>query len=84
MMKLSSTVVLFVAAIAVAAVSTTVHAFTAAVTTIRRQQRVMPSALRMAGDYVPMEGETKINLKIDLDSPKVATMDEIEKGECWR
>lgn len=42
----------------------------------------------MAGDYVPMEGEGKINLKIDLDSPKVATMDEIEKGKkvycrCW-
>ena len=41
-----------------------------------------------AGDYEPMEGESKINLKIDLDSPKVATMDEIEKGKkvycrCW-
>ena len=35
-----------------------------------------------------MEGEGKMNLKIDLDSPKVATMDEIEKGKkvycrCW-
>lgn len=41
-----------------------------------------------AGDYEPMEGEGKINLKVDLDSPKVATMDEIEKGKkvycrCW-
>ena len=41
-----------------------------------------------AGDYEPMEGESKINLKIDLDSPKVATMDDIEKGKkvycrCW-
>jgi CDGSH-type Zn-finger protein len=41
-----------------------------------------------AGDYELMEGEGKINLKIDLDSPKVATMDEIEKGKkvycrCW-
>jgi nitrous oxidase accessory protein NosD len=41
-----------------------------------------------AGDYVPLEGEAKINLKIDLDSPKVATMDSIEKGKkvycrCW-
>jgi CDGSH-type Zn-finger protein len=41
-----------------------------------------------AGDYEPMEGEGKINLKIDLDSPKVATMDEIETGKkiycrCW-
>ena len=41
-----------------------------------------------AEEYVPMEGEGKMNLKIDLDSPKVATMDEIEKGKkvycrCW-
>lgn len=41
-----------------------------------------------AGDYEPMEGEGKINLKVDLDSPKVATMDDIEKGKkvycrCW-
>mmetsp|Transcript_21874 Transcript_21874/g.62339 ORF Transcript_21874/g.62339 Transcript_21874/m.62339 type:complete len:107 (-) Transcript_21874:2711-3031(-) len=48
-----------------------------------------PSSTRLfAGDYEPMEGESKINLKIDLDSPKVATMDDIEKGKkvycrCW-
>jgi CDGSH-type Zn-finger protein len=41
-----------------------------------------------AAEYEPMEGEGKINLKVDLDSPKVATMDEIEKGKkiycrCW-
>jgi len=32
-----------------------------------------------AKDYETMDGEGKINLKIDLDSPKVATMDDIEK-----
>jgi CDGSH-type Zn-finger protein len=41
-----------------------------------------------AGDYAPLEGEGKINLKIDLESEKVATMDEIAKGKkvycrCW-
>eukprot|EP00527_Entomoneis_sp_CCMP2396_P003128 CAMPEP_0198137178 /NCGR_PEP_ID=MMETSP1443-20131203/717_1 /TAXON_ID=186043 /ORGANISM="Entomoneis sp., Strain CCMP2396" /LENGTH=115 /DNA_ID=CAMNT_0043798527 /DNA_START=45 /DNA_END=392 /DNA_ORIENTATION=- len=41
-----------------------------------------------AGDYEPLEGESKINLKIDLESEKVATMDAIEKGKkvycrCW-
>jgi CDGSH-type Zn-finger protein len=41
-----------------------------------------------AEDYELMEGEGKINLKVDLDSPKVATMDEIESGKkiycrCW-
>ena len=41
-----------------------------------------------ADEYTPMDGEGKINLKIDLDSPKVATMDSIEKGKkvycrCW-
>ena len=39
-------------------------------------------------EYEPMDGESKINLKIDLDSPKVATMDELESGKkvycrCW-
>jgi CDGSH-type Zn-finger protein len=41
-----------------------------------------------AAEYSKLDGEGKINLKIDLDSPKVATMDEIEKGKkvycrCW-
>ena len=41
-----------------------------------------------AAEYVPLEGEGKINLKIDLDSPKVATMEEVTKGKkvycrCW-
>jgi|Transcript_9475 CDGSH-type Zn-finger protein len=41
-----------------------------------------------AAEYEAMDGEGKINLKIDLDSPKVATMDDIEKGKkvycrCW-
>mmetsp|Transcript_276 Transcript_276/g.472 ORF Transcript_276/g.472 Transcript_276/m.472 type:complete len:105 (-) Transcript_276:1925-2239(-) len=45
-------------------------------------------ATRLQAEYEPMEGEGKINLKIDLDSPKVATMDDIEKGKkvycrCW-
>ena len=42
---------------------------------------VVPSARSMetrlfAGDYEPLEGESKINLKIDLESEKVATLDE--------
>lgn len=50
--------------------------------------RVVSETHLFAGDYEPMEGEGKINLKIDLDSPKVATMDDIEKGKkvycrCW-
>ena len=32
------------------------------------------SATQLFAEYEPMEGEGKINLKIDLDSPKVATM----------
>mmetsp|Transcript_39162 Transcript_39162/g.81293 ORF Transcript_39162/g.81293 Transcript_39162/m.81293 type:complete len:106 (-) Transcript_39162:346-663(-) len=47
-----------------------------------------PATQLAAGDYEPLEGESKINLKIDLESEKVATMDEIEKGKkvycrCW-
>ena len=43
---------------------------------------------QLRAEYEPMDGEGKINLKIDLDSPKVATMDDIEKGKkvycrCW-
>ncbi|CAB9508802.1 CDGSH iron-sulfur domain-containing protein [Seminavis robusta] len=43
---------------------------------------------QLFAEYEPLEGESKINLKIDLDSPKVATMDDIEKGKkvycrCW-
>lgn len=45
-------------------------------------------ATKLFAEYEPMEGEAKMNLKIDLDSPKVVTMDEIEKGKkvycrCW-
>lgn len=42
-----------------------------------------------AGDYEPMEGEDKINLKIDLDSKKVVNMESLEAGDkkvycrCW-
>ena len=42
-----------------------------------------------AKDYTPMDGETKFNLKIDLDSPKVATQDTVCSGDknvycrCW-
>ena len=39
-------------------------------------------------EYVPLEGEGKINLKVDLDNPKVATNEEISSGKkvfcrCW-
>jgi hypothetical protein len=33
-----------------------------------------PHTTRVFAEYEPMEGEGKINLKVDLDSPKVATM----------
>ena len=41
-----------------------------------------------AAEYVPLEGEGKINLKIDLDSPKVVNMEDVTKGKkvycrCW-
>jgi hypothetical protein len=50
--------------------------------------QAMQTSKLFAGDYEKMDGESKINLKIDLDSPKVATMDDIEKGKkvycrCW-
>lgn len=52
---------------------------------------VAPQSARttqLRAEYEPMDGEGKINLKIDLDSEKVATMDAIEKGKkvycrCW-
>jgi hypothetical protein len=45
-------------------------------------------ATRLFAEYEPLAGEGKINLKIDLESPKVATQDAIEKGKkvycrCW-
>ncbi|CAJ1932948.1 unnamed protein product [Cylindrotheca closterium] len=46
------------------------------------------TALR-AGDYEPMEGEGKMNMKIDLDSKKVVNMEELAAGDkkvycrCW-
>mmetsp|Transcript_32125 Transcript_32125/g.78071 ORF Transcript_32125/g.78071 Transcript_32125/m.78071 type:complete len:106 (+) Transcript_32125:58-375(+) len=46
------------------------------------------TALR-AEDYEPMEGEGKINLKMDLDSKKVVNMEALEAGDkkvycrCW-
>ncbi|KAL3937943.1 MAG: hypothetical protein SGBAC_007045 [Bacillariaceae sp.] len=42
-----------------------------------------------AGDYEPMEGEGKINLKMDLESKKVVNMEALEAGDkkvycrCW-
>mmetsp|Transcript_27832 Transcript_27832/g.76612 ORF Transcript_27832/g.76612 Transcript_27832/m.76612 type:complete len:111 (-) Transcript_27832:125-457(-) len=41
-----------------------------------------------AAEYEPMEGEGKLNLKIDLESEKVVNMEELEKGKkvycrCW-
>eukprot|EP00980_Cylindrotheca_fusiformis_P030943 scaffold25665_cov113-Cylindrotheca_fusiformis.AAC.3 len=50
-----------------------------------RRHTTMPTA----AEYSPMDGEKKMNLKIDLDSPKVATQDSICKGDksvycrCW-
>lgn len=69
-------------ALTAALICQTVGAFTLA-----PPQRVTPQ-LSAKAEYEPMEGEGKMNLKIDLDSPKVATMDEIEKGKkvycrCW-
>jgi len=57
----------------------------AAFTTVAPYARVQT---HLAAEYETMDGEGKINLMIDLDSPKVATMDEIEKGKkvycrCW-
>ena len=60
----------------------------AAAFTVAPQQANAANSCLFAGDYEPLEGEGKINLKIALDSPKVATMDDIEKGKkvycrCW-
>ena len=46
------------------------------------------ASTHLRAEYEPMEGEGKINLKIDLDSPKVANFEDIEKGKktywrCW-
>ena len=54
--------------------------------TVAPPQKVVST--KLYAEYEPMEGEGKINLKIDLDSPKVATMEEVEKGKkvycrCW-
>jgi hypothetical protein len=40
--------------------------------------RVYPASSALYAEYEVMEGEGKINLKIDLDSPKVATMVSLE------
>lgn len=39
---------------------------------------------QLFAEYEPMEGEGKINLKIDLDSPKVATMVRLQKSFRFR
>mmetsp|Transcript_128100 Transcript_128100/g.369010 ORF Transcript_128100/g.369010 Transcript_128100/m.369010 type:complete len:110 (-) Transcript_128100:196-525(-) len=41
-----------------------------------------------AAEYVPLEGEGKINLKVDLENPKVVNMEDVTKGKkvycrCW-
>ena len=59
--------------------TSTAHGFSPVV--VPTKMTTATTSLKMAGDYEPMDGETKINLKIDLDSPKVATMDDIEKGK---
>lgn len=43
---------------------------------------------RLFAEYTPLEGEGKINLKVDLDSPKVANTVDMDKGKkvfcrCW-
>lgn len=48
----------------------------------------VPRASSTALAVSDSENPEKINLKIDLDSPKVATMDTLEKGKkvycrCW-
>lgn len=68
--------------LAVALICQTVGAFT----TVAPLQRT--EATRLFAEYEALAGEGKINLKVDLDSPKVATMDTIEKGKkvycrCW-
>ncbi len=35
---------------------------------------IASTGTRLMAEYVPLEGEGKINLKIDLESEKVATM----------
>ncbi|GAX21812.1 hypothetical protein FisN_30Hh011 [Fistulifera solaris] len=50
--------------------------------------RPISTQLHAAADYVPKEGEGKINLLIDLESPKVANMEEMSSGKkvfcrCW-
>jgi CDGSH-type Zn-finger protein len=43
----------------------------------------------LAGDYEPMEGEAKINLKVDLEAKKVVNMEALSAGDkkvycrCW-
>lgn len=47
------------------------------------------SILAASGDYTPIDGEKRVNLKVDLDSPKVATQDAVCSGDknvycrCW-
>jgi hypothetical protein len=41
---------------------------------VHRHQGFPSSSRLYATEYEPLEGEGKINLKIDLESPKVATM----------
>ena len=50
--------------------------------------KTFSTVLQAAEVYTPLDGECKMNFKVELDSPKVATMDEIEKGKkvycrCW-
>ena len=57
----------------------------AAITSSRRGTNLFVKA----DDYTPLEGEKKINLRIDLESSKVATQDTVCQGDkhvycrCW-
>lgn len=56
----------------IAATTVAIFASQAAAFQVAPRGASPPTAL--FAEYEPMEGEGKINLKIDLDSPKVATM----------
>lgn len=82
----------------IGAIESGVNAFSAAPTLLHtRVESSLPSPrpakwqgrLRAASDYEALDGEKRINLKIDLDQSKVATTTEIGSGEkkvycrCW-
>jgi CDGSH-type Zn-finger protein len=69
--------------------STQACAFNLSPSTASRIVHRQSTTVFAAADYSPMDGEKKMNLKIDLDSPKVATQDSVCQGDktvycrCW-